>query len=108
MTTERVLRFDDRPTTTAQLIGEFLGRKGGHHLLLGGLSPGRRSDCSRPVGLCVEKLRYERICLVASELAASLTLGEPHRAACIAEVRMACALEEVQELSHLLGRCRWA
>jgi hypothetical protein len=44
----------------------------------------------------------ERRRFIAGELACSLTLGKPHWAACIAEVRVTGLLEEGQQFSYLL------
>lgn len=43
---------------------------------------------------------------VSGELSGSLPLVEPQRSAGIAEAVMACGLEEVEQLAHLLPRCR--
>ena len=95
------------PSAAAKLTSEEVRRQGTDHLLLSGLPPRWWSDHSAPIRLCVQELGDERRRFIARELASGLTLGEPHRPAGVAKVRMSGVLQESQKLPYLCGRGRW-
>jgi hypothetical protein len=92
-----VLGPDRSPSPATKLTGKLLGAERAHQFR-GGVSPlWWSNNCS--VRFCVEKLDDERRRFITGELAAGLTLGEPHWSAGIAKVRMPCILQESQEFS---------
>jgi len=106
--TSRQLRPGDGPTSTLELGDKLFVRNAKDQLLCAGSLRRRETKSRFSIELCVLQPVDEPRRLVASELASSLTLREPHWAARLAEVSVACALEESQELPHLACRGGWA
>lgn len=101
----------DSPATSLELIGELRGRNATDQLLCRGsrLPPLRSSPllCDRSPqrpgdgvgfsrGLCFLQLVDESSCFVPGELACGLTLCEPHWAAGVPKIDMACVHEQGQ------------
>ena len=80
----------------------------GHDLRGGRWGRRRLGRCVALLLRLVLELLDERVGLVAGELAGSLALREPHRAAGVAEVAVAGFVEEREQRLHLLGGRRWA
>jgi hypothetical protein len=95
------IRLGHGPAATPKLPSKLFGRHAPHRVLKAGQHFCWGGDKGCPVELGVLQTVDKHCRLVAGELAGGLALCEPQWATSLAEVGMAGALKEGQQLFHL-------